>query len=145
MRKVARSIAGSDRARRILRRGVIGVVAYSVAVVAASGALAFHSYVTYAPNQSYGPGAGNSTGYDSTCNWWNDNRMEKSGSGNNGTLAWIDTSGGWPVSVRTTEWVMDYGLANWQWTKKLHGKNSSAVTYTATLKGHGNFAGSGCV
>jgi hypothetical protein len=111
----------------------------------AGTALAFHPYVTYAGNQSYAPDAGNGSAYDSACNRWNNNRMEKNGSGNNGTLAWIDTSGGWQTSVRTTEWVMDYGISNVAWTKKLFGKNSSVNTITATLKGHGNFSEPGCV
>lgn len=106
---------------------------------------AFHSYTTYAANQSYSPGQGNGSSYDAYCDRWNDNRMEKNGSGNNGTLAWIDTGGDWVYSVRTTEWVMDYGITNIAWTKKLHGNNSSVVTYTATLKGHGDFAEAGCV
>lgn len=126
-----------------LRRAL--AVAVSASLVCAAAAWAFHPYTTYAGNQTYNPGEGNGSVYDAACDRWNDNRMEKNGSGNNGTLAWIDTSGGWPASVRTTEWVMDYGLTNIAWTKKLYGKNSSVVTYTATLKGHGDFYESGCV
>lgn len=145
MRRTSRAIVGHCVRRSSLRRWTVGLAVCSLALLAVGGALAFHSYATYAANQSYSPGSGNGSAYDSTCNWWNNNRMEKNGSGNNGTLAWINTSGGWQASVKTTEWIMDYGLANWQWTKKLYGKNSSVITYTATLKGHGNFAGPGCV
>lgn len=77
--------------------------------------------------KSYSPEQGNGSAYDAACDRWKDNRMEKNGSGNNGTLAWIDTSGGWPASVRTTEWVMDYGITNIAWTKKLYGKNSRCL------------------
>ncbi len=118
---------------------------FVLALASVSTASAFHAYTTYAGNQSYSPEEGNPSAYDAACDRWNQNRMEKNGSGNNGTLAWIDSSGGWQASVRTTEWVMDYGLADYAWTKKLYGKNSSVVTYTATLKGHGDLAEPGCV
>lgn len=127
------------------RHRVVVATVVLAALVSATAAFAFHSYTAYAPNQSYNPGQGNGSAYDVACDRWNDNRMEKNGSGNYGTLAWIDTGGGWQVSVRTKEWIMDYGISNVAWTKKLHGNNSSSVTYTATLKGHGDFFEPGCV
>lgn len=111
----------------------------------ASVAIAYHPYATYANNVSLAPGAGRGTAYDQTCNWWNENYMAKSVSGRNGTLAWINTGGGWQVAVQTTEQFMLYGISNHQWTKKLHCKNSSTVTYNATCRGHGNLPGPGCV
>lgn len=129
----------------VLGRARIAAALFVLALVCVSTGSAFHAYTTYAGNQSYSPEEGNPSAYDATCDRWNQNRMEKNGSGNNGTLAWINLSGGWQASVRTTEWVMDYGLSDYAWQKKLYGKNSSVVTYTATLKGHGNLAEPGCV
>jgi hypothetical protein len=128
-----------------LGRARVTAVIFILALSCVSTASAFHAYTTYAGYQTYSPEEGNGSAYDAACDRWNQNRMEKNGSGNNGTLAWIDSSGGWQASVRTTEWVMDYGLADYAWKKKLYGKNSSVVTYTATLKGHGDLAEPGCV
>jgi hypothetical protein len=125
---------------------LVAALACCIAVVGFAGvASGFHSYVTYVNNETLDPDEGGGTVYDTACDWWNENYMQKSVSGRYGTLAWINTGGGWPVSQKTTEQTMHYGIGNHEWTKKLHCVNSSVVTYNATCRGHGDLGGPGCV
>jgi hypothetical protein len=122
-----------------------------IAVVVLVGALTFVStalalrWVVYAQNVTLTPGDGRGSAYDIVCDRWNDNYMSKSVSGRYGTLAWIRSDGGWQASVKTTEQVMWYTISNIAWQKKLHGLNSSVVTYNAHMEGQRGFFDPGCV
>jgi hypothetical protein len=126
-----------DRRRHPTKARVVSTVIAAVLVLACGGtALAHHGYDVYALSVQLSPGEGRGSVYDYTlgCSWWREQRMQKS-KARLGTIAWIDLNGGWVHSVKTAEMDMWY-IAGWEYTKKLHCRNSSSETYWATCRGH---------
>jgi hypothetical protein len=85
----------------------------------------------------YSAGEGHGSRYDDNfCFRWNDNYFSKSHVAK-GTIAWINSSGGWRYSVVDSyETVMWYTIPDINWVKKLYAKNSSTIGYSSTTQGY---------
>jgi hypothetical protein len=95
-------------------------------------------WVTYYPSPAwYSAGEGHASGYDDNfCFDWDDNYFSKSHVAK-GTIAWINTSGGWRYSVVDSyETVMWYQIPDINWVKKLYAKNTSTIGYSSTTQGY---------
>jgi hypothetical protein len=82
------------------------------------------------------PGADFDSGYDSACFRWDNIYFVKNHVAK-GTIAWINTSGGWPYSVvNSYETIMSYTIyPDIYWTKKLYAKNTSSISYVGDADG----------
>ncbi|MDQ3822038.1 MAG: hypothetical protein M3321_02215 [Actinomycetota bacterium] len=81
------------------------------------------------------PGETQTSEYDGCSYRWDGNSFQKSDTAL-GTIAFLDTSGGWVFSRQTYEVNMTYYITPYDWTKKLLSKNSSSVGYSANSLGH---------
>ena len=131
------------RFRRRVHR-YIGVVATAAllagfAAEVARAHVGWHCY--YCGPAWFTPGESHASEYDASCTahasglYWDANWMSKSDTAL-GTIAFIDSSGGWVFSRQTYEINMVYAVSPYNWKKKLLGKNSSSVGYSAELRGY---------
>ena len=93
------------------------------------------------------PGASFSTGYDCNSNLHWDNIYFTKSHVAKGTIAWINTSGGWNYSVVDSyETIMSYSIyPDIDWVKKLYAKNTSSIYYDGDAQGYLRSDSSYCV
>lgn len=127
-----------------MRRMLVVGIAVATFVLAAPVAAKADGWTCYYCGPAWlSSGEGHPSEYDGCNNFWTSNWLWKSDTAL-GTIAFIDTEGGWVVSRQTYEVNMVYGVDPANWVKKLYGKNSSGVGYSGEMRGWIWYVYTGC-